>query len=295
MLLLIFCCLILFSCRSFYDLERRRTQEHPIATAEKFVFPATWTQIPSSTTPSLTPLPPSQTPTQLPSKSELISYTILGGDGSSPEIGCLLGHDYLFKLYGDGQLIYLDSSIVRESYLSETEVQELLSQIAGTGFFDVNGTGELREEDPIYENAPAFVETGSAGHFLRVKDKEIETDNALKEYLTESISQTFEIISSFTPEESHIYSPDLILLWIFPIENSDSMDWYPATPIPPIQEWPGTISSLQALMLSEGDYYAFIGGLDSKTIFEIHGFFPSGKVYTDNGQEYYVVACPVEP
>jgi len=278
---------------SFSNLNNGRIQEQPLPTATKFVFPATWTPIPSTAIPS--PIPRSPTPIPIPSKPELISYTILGGDGSSPEIGCLLGDDYLFKLYNDGQLLYFDSSMVRESYLSEIEVQELMSRIERTGFLDVEGTGELREKDPIYENAPASVGDGGAGSFLAINDKRIVIYGALKGYLIEPINQAFEIISSFRPEESHIYSPDLIFLWIFPIDDSESINWYPATPIPPIQEWPETIRSLDDLLLSGGDYYAYIGGSESKTISEIHGFFPSGKVYTENDQEYYVVACPVEP
>jgi hypothetical protein len=185
--------------------------------------------------------------------------------------------------------------MIRESYLSETEVQELMSQIERTGFQDVDGTGELREKDPIYENAPASVGDGGGGHFLAINDKRIMIYGALEDYVVEPIKQSFEIITSFRPEESHIYSPDIILLWIFPIDASKFSSWTPATPIPPIQEWPETMRSLDELRVSEGDYYAFIGGNESKTISEIHGFFPSGKVYTENGQEYYVIACPVEP
>jgi hypothetical protein len=85
------------------------------------------------------------------------------------------------------------------------------------------------------------------------------------------------------------------LLWIFPVENSESIVWYPATPLPPIQKWPESIMSLEALMASTGNNYTYVAGSNSETLFEIQGFFPSGKVYTENGQEYYVVACPVIP
>jgi hypothetical protein len=292
LILLLFCGFLLFSCRSPADIETEIRQEQPLPSATKFEFPATWTPISTAT---ITSPPPSVTPFQILSKPELISYTFLGADGVSPEMSCLIGYDYEFKLYDDGQLLFFESSIVWESYLTETEVQDLMTQIEQTGFLDLEGTGELREEDPIYENAPDNVETGAAGLILKVKDKRIETDWVLKDYLVEPINQTFEIISSYRPEESHIYSPDQIFLWIFPIEDSESINWSQATPIPPIQEWPESITSLDALMMSTGDYFAFIGGVDANVIYEIHGFFPSSKVYTQNGQEYYVVACPIEP
>ncbi len=179
--------------------------------------------------------------------------------------------------------------------MSETETAELISRIEQTGFLDLAGTGELKEEDPIYKNAPASVETGAGGHILKVKDKMIEVDQALIEYSKEPIIKTLEIVNSFQPEESHIYAPETILLWIFPVENSESIVWYPATPIPPIQKWPESIISLETLMASTGNNYAYVTGSSSETLFEMHGFFPSGKVYTENDQEYYVVACPVIP
>jgi hypothetical protein len=66
--------MILFSCRSFSDLNNGENQEQSLPTATKFGFPATWTPLPSTATPSLTPLPPTLTPLPAIPTEQVLNY-----------------------------------------------------------------------------------------------------------------------------------------------------------------------------------------------------------------------------
>ena len=208
---------------------------------------------------------------------------------------CLLGLDYQFSLYEDRQLIFLEDSLARESFLSEEDIESLLSRIEETGINSIEGTGELRELDPIYNDPPEFVETGGGGFFLKVWNREFHVELGFTEYLVDPIRSTRNIIDSYRPNDSHLYTPNEIYLWVFPIDSSKNIDWYPSTPIPPIQEWPDNITSLDDLMASYGSNYADIPTYEAVPIIKLFRVFPSGRVFTQHGQEYYVIACPITP
>jgi len=257
---------------------------------------ATFTAQPSQTsTPTLTSTTlPTLTSTPIPPKPILISYRVTGGDGGDEVNDCLLWfYEYSFVLYEDGQLIFKDGNELKESFLSKREIDDLLNEIAKTNFFQVDGTGDLRERDPIYQDPPDQVGDGGAGEYLTVKSKTIFVYLPLRDYLVEPVKQTLDVILGYHPPDSHPYKPDRLWLWIFPVVNSENVDWGVATPIPPVEEWPHTIAPLSELV---NDYnYALLESEEVLSVVNLFGLYPSSRVFREGNREFYVVACPVLP
>jgi hypothetical protein len=273
----------------------RTEPSNPQHSSTPDTLPPTWTTAPTII-PSITISPTIQeiTPSKTPGKQILVQYRSSWGDGVDEVVRCLYGQSYRFTLFADGQLIYLHDSILLESKLSETEINQFLQNLENTGFLDLVGDGSERETDPIYENGPDFVGDGAGGTYIKVKDKSIGYYFPLKDYLVGSIVQVENLILSYQPQQFEIYFPEFISLLIFPIDDSSSINFSP-TPIPPIESWPDKSLSLAKLRDQNKDFFLYLDTINSKSVLEIIGHIPIGKIYVEDGQEYYVVACPVPP
>ncbi len=84
-------------------------------------------------------------------------------------------------------------------------------------------------------------------------------------------------------------------LWIFPIENSENIGWEGATPIPPVEEWPNILTPLSDLMRSTNDNYAIFEGESLLPVLNLFSIVSSGRVFTENNNQFYVVTCPILP
>ena len=253
-------------------------------------------------TPTFTPAAPTINPTSTntpiptptPGKEILVEYTYSNGDGVDEVVRCLAGEAHIFKLFKDGQLLYMDGSHLKESYLSEQEIGLLLDKLENTGFLDIAGDGSEREKDPIYKNAPDRVGDGAGYSFITVKDKSIAYYWALRDYLVDPITLTLDLIKSFEPRTSETHIPDNITLLVFAIKDSSTIVFSP-TPIPPIEPWNHSSISLADLREQSSGYFLYLDRDTTKSLVDVFGQIPLGKIYIEEGQEYYVVACMDPP
>jgi hypothetical protein len=281
-----------------------KTKEIPAITSLPSTLSPTETPtiIPSKTptpisSPTLTPsLVETQTP--IPTKPVLVSYSILGGDGGDEFSECLLWeYENSLVIYEDGQLIILGDHGLETTALTSDQIQQLMSQIEETGFFEVDGTGELREHDPIYE-IDQSIQVGDGGSYIQitVEDRTIWIYKPIEEYVIKPISNTLEIIRSYQPSGLTQYNPDKLWLkiWRLPHPSGD-IDWQIATPIAPIELWPSLLPPLNNLLYDENFGQVLFVDKQAEVIKDYYPQFPSGRVFNDLNREYYVVVCPELP
>jgi hypothetical protein len=228
----------------------------------------------------------------------LISYGILGGDVGDEIAGCLLWRFAdSFVVYEDGQLIILGDRGLEIGTLTIDEMESLLTRIENTGYFGVVGTGELRENDPIYE-IDSSVQVGDGAPYIRitVRGRTYWIYTPLEDYLASSISQSLEIIRSYETSTLSPYHPDQIELFIWELPFlPEEFEWKVATPIPPIEDWPTQLPMLEDLLTEEGFGRTSFLEDEAKIIRDYFNQFPSGRIFNSNGQDYYVAACPMLP
>lgn len=252
----------------------------------------------STKTPDLVATHPSAilaTPTPAPypagTKLILISYDILNLE-LDPIMGCLQGiNTFSFVLYDDGQLIFKEEGIFKESYLSQEAVDNLISQIEATGYFEVKGDG-MPENDPIY-----IVPTKQSGPIyetVAVKGKRVSVNYPLREYLIPPVKQTLELILKYRPPDSHIYEPEYMGVRIF-LDYLEAEAWM-GTPIAPVDEWPSNLPPLSSLMnASDENYYGYIDSTVNQKIKGLFRVYPSHRVFIEDGLEYHIVTCVYLP
>lgn len=258
----------------------------------------TFTPYPTQTLfPTFTELP---TQTSFPTKPVIISYDLGIGDGVF--FGgylCLEGlEEHYFILYSDGQLIQMTSHGLVEGKLSAEEISILLEHIQQTGFFQV----DIRDEYPlnIYNDPPWEPYYGAPIYHIQVRDQAVSFDSSLEKYLIEPISQTLEIINTFTTHNMVAYKPQLLRLWVYNYAKFNSIKtgvW--PTPIPPILLWPSNMPKLSTLeqpdYANEDPNHAILDNTQAASIISHFQSLPGNRVFTQEGVDYLVAVCPVEP
>jgi hypothetical protein len=235
-------------------------------------------------TTTLTPAPYPAEPKRI-----LISYKISDLAADS-EILCMKGNNtFSFVLYEDGQLIFKEEGIFKEAYLPQEAVDNLLSQVETTGYFEVKGDGTL-ENDPIYIEPPNG-QSGPIYETVTVKNKEVSVNYPLREYLATPIKQTLELILKYSPPESHIYEPDYVGFWVFPSNTNIGTEAWIATPIATVNEWPSTLPALSSVEYAMDWNYGYINNEITPNIKELFDVYPSIKVFKEDDMNYYVIPC----
>jgi hypothetical protein len=239
----------------------------------------------STFTPTSTPyLSPTPTP-----KPILIELQRHAGCGADEIYLCLTGFGYpQFKLYEDGQLIHKSGGYLVETYLTEAEIQELFADIEATGFFDIEFKIGLPWENGVYD-MPEELEYGEGGWgtSLQINDVSIGTIPSLSEYLVQPVSDTISVIGEFEPSgESKPFIPERLFMYMFDVNDDIPELAHYSRPVS--GEWPVDIFPIQekTLISFEQDQIARLVELG------LFSSFPDLKVFTSNGKEYFVVACP---
>jgi hypothetical protein len=95
--------------------------------------------------------PTTSTTASIPNSNDvLVSFMIGASDGMDNKSACLAANDiYRFVLYQDGRLIKFDGFQYVETRISQTEMDNFLSEIEATGLSSLRGDG-----DQYIENAP---------------------------------------------------------------------------------------------------------------------------------------------
>lgn len=271
------------------DIEASETPSVVVNTPTPQVTTYTPVPVPTLTpTPSLTPF---LTPTQTP-KPYLIRFEYGAGDGVD-EISICMG-SYTpypqFILYEDGQLILDTSKGYMVTTLTGMEVQDLLKDIEKTGFFEVENINALPEKSGVY-NLPPGIEYGDGGwgKAITVKGRQIWVNPELDQYLAKPIKDTIDIVQRFHPKEKlQPYIPDKLKIFVL----GKKTGFFPET-IPTSGLWPAELPPLDP---SYG-YNSYLIS-DKKIIqlaIQLKAFttFPEMNVFTQDGADYFVVACPI--
>lgn len=286
---------VLFSVTACQAISSPSTQELAIASptvpiVEIPVIRATPTfhlrQLPTreiQATPTLSP-EPAITPTAA-TKPYLIRHDRGAGDGVDEVAICLSYHPD-FILYEDGQLLFDTSDGLVETELTDTEIQDLLTQIAGTGFFEVE-----ESEAGIYD-LPQGLEHGEGGwgEGITVRGKSIWVTAEIAQYAVKAVKDTLAIVKGYQPLRSvKPYIPDTISLFVLDMTS----EYFPVpTPLPPVPEWPDTLPPLQ---LSWSDVTWDRTVIESAFEMRVFPYFPSVETYSQAGVNYFVIACPSLP
>lgn len=252
----------------------------------------------STSTPGPTPTVEVTNPSTTAAREVLASYFVGWMDGGGELEACLLGYgQYTHILYADGQLVIRTADGYREAQLSEDEVNDLLSRIVNTGFFQVQGDGSEREHDPIYAVPPDYLPPDGVPHReIMVLQKRVVIDGALFEYLIPEVRDAWHILTDYTPASTVAYIPTAFELWIYEVHADElSPEDYRPTPVPPTMEWPTDLPALRGLVADEGIARVTLSDESVLALTQLFPTLPSSRVVTQEGSEYLVGACPGLP
>ena len=259
--------------------------------------------------PTNTPLPPTVTltpsPTAIPTKPWLLKLSHPGGDGGT-------SHDIFFGrlmpdviLFEDGQLLVRDEENISEkwfenqwyweTYLSQDEVLDLISQIEAEGFFEKVQNRNLSEIDWLYN----FDETtefsdGVDGTLLCVNFN--DTQNCLSlygpylPYLVPEIANTLALIQDFHPTDKAYtsFKPESMVLRVELMTNHIITDAFP-------QIWPANLPALSQLLERYPTGVIPLEGDDAMAVFSLFNFQIDDGIFVEDGVEYYVIGRPFLP
>jgi|SRR5579859_194144 len=193
-------------------------------------------------------------------------------------------------LYTDGELLIAGSyPEYSKTMLSTSDICSLLQQIANTGFFQVNGTGVLGKDDPIYNfgATPAPLVLGPSINAIQVNGnpaKFVGFYPAYEEYVINPIKLVLRLLKTYRPTGLRPYIPTRLLLWVETVQRGDQSQprIWPEN-LPALADWLG--GAPYNLALVQGDLVEPMLKLPQS----------HAVVYTDQGQEYSVVMRPLLP
>ena len=325
--------IILTSCtnlNSTYRTSPTIVMETALAEARTSIV-ETVTLIPSVTPtsrplPSLTPLPPTLTPTQTStSVPELISHkwnpsqTLIifdnfGGDGGSrfrmylpPRLSLLWNGELFFTTWDNKNNLYL----VQSTILTPEGVCHLLNSIDQIGFFDYDPSTYI--SDPQNWHPPVM---GAQSTYISIKawrsksvslyglDDFINELDFIKEAwkcgdcpdleiptILPSLRNTYQLLDNYQPENVEIYTSNRLGVWVSSYADTSSK---------PIV-WP--INSIKLSSIVPSEYRTnnspdiILTGTKAKTLYGLFNktINPNGLSFSEGEQKYQVFVRPLLP
>ncbi len=201
---------------------------------------------------------------------------------------CLASNDvYRFVLYQDGRLIKLDGLQYVETKISQTEMDNFLSDIGATGFFSLRGDG-----DQYIENAPPPSFRDTWGGSITVKETTITVTPGQSDYLVEPVAKTLGIMENYRPANLQPYAPKSVSLWVFP-EDSISLGLANPTPEPPVLKWAVDEINLNEFLTDLATSQPkVISGETLSFVMRQVKHIPVVRRVEQNRQNYLVMVCP---
>jgi len=237
----------------------------------------------------INPTPTTSTAAPTPISNDIVvSFVIGASDGMDEMSTCLAANDiYRFVLYQDGRLIKFDGFQYVETRISQTEMDNFLSDIEETGFSYLSGDG-----DQYITNAPLPSFIGTWGGSVTVNETTITVTPGQSGNLVESVIKTLEVIENYEPANLQPYAPESVILWVF-LEESMSLGLANSTPEPPVLNWSIDEINLNDLLtdlatskpkINSGETVSFV----MRQIKHI----PVIRQVEQNGKNYMVIVCP---
>lgn len=200
-------------------------------------------------------------------------------------------------IYTDGQAILMERDDEQpayrfmEAWLSTSEMCGLLSEIEDTGFFQVAGTGEHMERDPIYRLGDEVqYGDGLGATFIQVNGdphKAVYIYHPLARYLVPEVRAVSRLLSDYRPQVVRPYVPEAVLMWV-------ELDGIPVSDVAPMP-WPAELPSLAGLLGGRDEGDVVVEGELADEVMELFGGALTERVFIEGRREYYVVARPVLP
>jgi hypothetical protein len=240
-----------------------------------------------------------ETLTAYPTKSIFLERGLFGGDGGYTT-DHYLGRDTPdFVLYTDGELLVRDGKWYREAMLSQEQICTLLSNIEKTGFLDIEATGyEDKDNSPIYQ----FDETtqysdGDVNIIILVngsKPKRISIYKLYYEYLIDPVRKMDQLLMEYRLDGGARYNPKWVILWI---EQGKGLA--ASTDIP--QAWLDDLPPLSEYW-NRGEPSQWEEGIqvvveeeNKSAVMQLFNYEMTGRLFTEEGQEYYLIIRPLLP
>ena len=245
-----------------------------------------------ATPPTIT-LSPTHKPTFTPSptpKPYLIKRSSGAGDGASEIYHCLTSaYPYpKFILYADGQLIIREGRGFVETYLTTEEIQALLTEIENTGFLELGPPGFYLDDSVVYD-LPEGLQYGEGGwgEEISVQGVNVSLIAGISQYAVQPIKDTLSIIGHYQPpRETYPYHPTELTMFILDA-NTPADELVGRTPAL-ARAWPAGLPDLEFGWLVQYDQ-SQTSSLIQAGVFE---YFPGLGIFTQNGIDYLVIACP---
>ena len=222
------------------------------------------------------------------SNDVVVSFTIGANDGMDDKSACLAANDiYRFVLYQDGRLIKFDEFQYVETRVSQSEMEDFLSDIEATGFSSLSGNG-----DQYIKNAPPPSFRGTWGGSVTVNETTIPVTPGQSDYLVEPVTKTLEIIKNYTPANLQPYAPESVGIWVF-LEESIDLGLGNPTPEPPVLKWVVDEINLNDFLtdLSTSKPKIIAGETLSFVMRQVK-HIPVVRQVEQNRQNYLVIVCP---
>jgi hypothetical protein len=200
-------------------------------------------------------------------KSALISYTNYV-DGGDELVNCLAGSSQPnFILYDNGHLVVYKNAQYWETSLTQKEIDLLLVEIENTGIMrlekiEEEGFDELILKDNVYQ-------------FSR------------HNFPNKPVEQTIGIISQYQPQNVEPYSPENLLLWVYPVENLKSFEEFLPKPIPKILAWSTELEPLSKI----GEGWIKIHDERLPVIVKQFNGFPDYQIFKEGSTTFITAIC----
>ncbi len=189
-----------------------------------------------------------------------------------------------------------------ETTLSAPQMCDLLRRVASTGFFQVDGTGALGKDDPIYQFAATPVRilgagsraiqiNGNPAHLVSIYDP-------FQDFAVGPVQAALKLLESYQPAGMKPFRPNRIMVWIVAGREmyQGAHDRFDGTPVatPVARVWPSDLPRLADWGDAKSLNQIFLQGDQAERVFDLKPADGYG-LFTDLGQEYSLFIKAVLP
>ena len=210
-----------------------------------------------------------------------------------------------FALYSDGILLIRSEKYINgiEWYasvrLDPSQVCWLLNQIAHTGIYEMQGNGILGVEDPIYQFDQSFKLPDTGDEIVDIlkisaeKSRWVQFIPDSRRWLAEPLKKVLDLLDAYVPPGNlHPYVSPRLLLWI---ERGRGSYEYATRQPPSAKNWPQNLPTISDLLGDHELGKVLLSGKEAEQVQILFNYRPVGKLFAQNGQEFFVIARPLLP
>ena len=183
--------------------------------------------------------------------------------------------------------------------LNHTQMCWLMDHVAQTGIYELQGDGTLGVEDPIYhfdQNASLISPLGENLNILEVSADQTKWVQFLPNttrWLAEPLQKVLKLLEAYDPPGTLVtYVSPRVLLWI---EKGRGSYEYATRQPPSAVNWPQNLPAFSDVLDGQPQGKILLSGKEAEQVQRLFNYRPVGKLFAQNGQEYFVIARPMLP